>query len=91
MPTDITSDQGLLARIVQAVRGYGKPFDGIMTVSDARLPAVARAAAQLGYATNPAYAYDIAGDKYLTRKLEPSASESFHFADVGQVHDRLRT
>lgn len=89
VPTDITPDEGLPTRIVEAVRGYGKPFDGIMTVSDTRLPAVARAAALLGYATNPADAYDIAGDKYLTRKLEPSASESFHCTDVSQAHDRL--
>lgn len=90
VPMDITPDQELPARIVQAVRSYGKPFHGIMTVSDARLSAAARAAQQMSFATNPADAYDIAGDKYLTRKLEPSASESFQCTDVGQAHDRLK-
>ncbi|KAI1186305.1 hypothetical protein F5B17DRAFT_404327 [Nemania serpens] len=90
VPVDITPDSSLPERLIQAMKGYGKPFDGIMTVSDARLPAVARVAEALGFTTNPSEAYDIAGDKYLTRKLEPSASESFQCTSVEQLHTRLQ-
>jgi glutathione synthase/RimK-type ligase-like ATP-grasp enzyme len=89
VPTDITPDEKLPERLISALRSYGKPFHGIMTVSDSRLAAVARAAEQLGFTTNPAEAYDIAGDKFLTRKLEPSISESFECTSVEQVHERI--
>ncbi|KAI1201803.1 hypothetical protein F5X97DRAFT_338051 [Nemania serpens] len=58
-------------------------------MSDSQLPAVARAAEVLGFTTNPSKAYDIAGDKYTTRKLEPSASESFQCTSVDQLHAHL--
>ncbi|KAM3086334.1 hypothetical protein ACMFMF_000285 [Clarireedia jacksonii] len=89
VPTDITPDENLPERLVSAIRSYGKPFHGTMTASDSRLAAVARAAAQLGFPTNPAEAYDIAGDKFLTRQLEPSISESFECTSVEQVHKRI--
>ncbi|KAI1108970.1 hypothetical protein F5Y14DRAFT_458810 [Nemania sp. NC0429] len=67
VPVDIAPDPSLHERLIEAIKGYGKPFDGIMTRG-----------------------HDIAGDKYLTRKLEPSASESFQCTTVDQLHARLR-
>lgn len=89
VPVDITPDETLPERLIRSIRSYGKSFHGISTVSDAHLAAVARAAGELGLATNPADAYDIAGDKFLTRKLEPSISESFECATVEQVRSRI--
>lgn len=67
---DITSDDGLAARVVEAVRSYPQKIDGIVTISDVRLPAIARACQSLGLPTEIAEAYDIAGDKGRTRLLE---------------------
>ncbi|PQE28704.1 ATP-grasp superfamily protein [Rutstroemia sp. NJR-2017a WRK4] len=89
VPTDIMPDEKLPERLISAIRSYGKPFHGIMTVSDSRLAAVARAAEQLGLTTNPPEAYDIAGDKFLTRKLEPSISESFECTSAEHIHNRI--
>lgn len=86
---DITPDEELPERLICAMRNYGKPFDGIMTVSDSRLPAIARVAELLGFATSPAEAYDIAGDKFRTRQLEPSSSESFECTSVEQACNRI--
>lgn len=89
VPTDTTPDDKRLDRLVQAIRAYGKSFDGIITVSDSRLTAVAQAAQQLVLTTNSPEAYHIAGDKFLTRKLEPSATESFECSSVEQLRSRL--
>lgn len=65
VPVDITPDEKLPERLITAIKRYEKPFEGIMAVSDARLAAVARVAEQLGFSTNPADSYDIAGDSSL--------------------------
>ncbi|KAF2793167.1 hypothetical protein K505DRAFT_338032 [Melanomma pulvis-pyrius CBS 109.77] len=75
---DITTDDSLTARIVDAVRSYPKEIDGIVTISDVRLASIARACRILGLPTESAEAYDIAGDKGRTRLLETvGADESF--------------
>lgn len=63
VPVNISPGPSLHERLIQAIEGYGKRFDGIMTVSDARLPAVAHDAEALGFTTNTSKAYDIAGDE----------------------------
>ncbi|PSN66238.1 glutathione synthetase ATP-binding domain-like protein [Corynespora cassiicola Philippines] len=75
---DITPDEGLDSRIVDAVKSYPYEVDGIVTISDVRLPAIARACRILGLPTENPEAYDIAGDKGRTRLLENvGRSESF--------------
>lgn len=75
---DITPDETLHQRVVDAVRSYPLPIDGIVTISDIRLPSIARACRTLGFPTESAEAYDIAGDKGRTRLLEKvGANESF--------------
>jgi hypothetical protein len=71
---DITPDAGLGQRIAAAVRSYPKPIDGIMTISDVRLAAVAWASNELGLATESPDAYNIAADKGRTRMLEEEES-----------------
>lgn len=87
VPLDITVDDDLTRRIVDAVRAYPLPIDGIVSISDGRLPAVARACEVLGLSTSPPEAYDIAGDKGATRRLEEEGrpSESFTVGSLDEL------
>ncbi|KAK0737727.1 ATP-grasp domain-containing protein [Schizothecium vesticola] len=67
---DITPDSGLSGRVVAAVGSYPEPIDGVVTISDVRLAAVARASRELGLPTESPEAYDIAANKGRTRMLE---------------------
>ncbi|KAF6814870.1 ATP-grasp superfamily protein [Colletotrichum plurivorum] len=78
IPTNIDVDEGFSQRIVDAVKNYPHPVDGITTISDLRLAGVARACEMLGLPTAPSSAYATAGDKAVTRRLEDEGSgESF--------------
>ncbi|RYP71909.1 hypothetical protein DL771_004512 [Monosporascus sp. 5C6A] len=70
IPVSIDVDDGFIQRIVDAVKSYPRHVDGIVSISDARLPGVARACEILGLPTSPSAAYAIAGDKGATRLLE---------------------
>jgi glutathione synthase/RimK-type ligase-like ATP-grasp enzyme len=89
--TDITADEGLADRVVDALRGYPEKVDGIVTISDVRLPAIARACEMLGLPTEQSEAYDIAGDKGRTRMLEPSSlvDESFSLSSADELEPYL--
>lgn len=69
----VEGDEGLTRRIVEAVRSYPHKVDGIVTISDVRLPYVAQACEILGLPTSPSSAYFLAGDKGATRELENAA------------------
>lgn len=66
---DLTLNDGLPDRIVNALSRAKKPVDAITTYTNRFLPFVARAAEKLGLYTNPADAFDIANDKFRTRGL----------------------
>ncbi|KAH6686235.1 hypothetical protein F5X68DRAFT_208578 [Plectosphaerella plurivora] len=89
VPFDITVDEGLAQRIIDAVRAYPLPIDGVVSISDGRLPAVARASEVLGLATSPPGAYDLAGDKGATRRLEEEGrpSESFTISSLDELEE----
>ncbi|KAK3332274.1 hypothetical protein B0T19DRAFT_439126 [Cercophora scortea] len=70
---DLTADDGLAQRVVDAVRAYPEPIDGLVTISDVRLASIARACCMLGLPTEDPEAYDIAADKGATRMLEQAA------------------
>ncbi|KAK0666767.1 hypothetical protein QBC41DRAFT_280369 [Cercophora samala] len=75
---DIAPNDGFPQRVVDAVRNYSKPIDGIVTISDVRLAGVARACEMLNLPTESPEAYEIAADKGRTRLLETvGAKESF--------------
>jgi len=87
---DITTDDGLAGRVVDAVRTYPKKIDGIVTISDVRLASIARACSELGLPTESAEAYDIAGDKGRTRLLEiVGANESFVLPDAEALDHQI--
>ncbi|KNG86857.1 hypothetical protein ANOM_006383 [Aspergillus nomiae NRRL 13137] len=53
-------------RIVESVKAYGKPVDGIVTFADSFWPYIAQAAPQVGLQTASQAALRIATNKYLT-------------------------
>lgn len=89
IPMSVDGDEGLTQRIVDAVRAYPHRVDGIVSISDVRLPLVARACEILGLPTSPAAAYRVAGDKGATRRLEDAAAnggeESFVLATADDL------
>ncbi|QDS72600.1 hypothetical protein FKW77_001470 [Venturia effusa] len=89
VPLDIEIDNGLAQRIVDAVHAYPHRIDGIVTISDFRLPAIAKACEILGLPTSPYEAYAIAKDKAKTRMLEPDAHESFTVSSVKDLQSSL--
>jgi biotin carboxylase len=89
VPVDIEVDQGLSQRIVDAVHAYPHRINGIVTISDFRLPAIAKACEILGLPTSPYEAYDIAKDKAKTRMLEPDAHEAFPLANEEELRALL--
>lgn len=79
IPLNIDADEGLPQRIANAVRAYPHPVHGIVSISDSRLPLVAKACEILGLPTESPEAYRIAGDKGETRKLEMGGREGESF------------
>lgn len=90
---NIDADAGLAQRVVDAVRAYPERIDGIVTISDARLPHVAKACEILGLPTERADAYRIAGDKGATRRLVERESggreESFVLGEAEELEEEL--
>ena len=89
LPVSIEVDGGFTQRIVDAVRTYHHPIDGLMTISDVRLPGVARACEILGLRTSPSTAYGNAGDKAKTRMLEVDAGESLTLSSAAELPSLL--
>lgn len=75
LTTDMTEDHELPNRIATAVKNYPARIDGIFTLSDNYLVAVAQAAELLGLPTSPSSAYKIAYDKGLSRPLSAAPHE----------------
>ncbi|EQB51752.1 hypothetical protein CGLO_08685 [Colletotrichum gloeosporioides Cg-14] len=74
LPVSIAADEGLTQRIVDAVRAYPHPVNGVVCISDVRLPLVARACEILGLSTSSSAAYLRAGNKGVSREIEAAAS-----------------
>ncbi|KAK3346082.1 hypothetical protein B0T25DRAFT_571241 [Lasiosphaeria hispida] len=91
---NIDGDAALAQRIVDAVRAYPERIDGIVTISDARLPHVAKACEVLGLPSEGAEAYKIAGDKGATRRLVESRNgqgESLVLAGAEELEAELQS
>jgi biotin carboxylase len=86
---NIEVDDEFPQRIASAVRGYPHPVDGVMTISDVRLPGVAKACEILGLPTSPYDAYAIAGDKAKTRMLEFATDEVFILSSAEDLPEYL--
>ncbi|KAI1498877.1 hypothetical protein F5X99DRAFT_431098 [Biscogniauxia marginata] len=89
IPVCIDVDEGFVERIVASVKGFHLPIDGIVTISDVRLPGVAAASEILGLPTEPSLAYSLAGDKGATRGLEMSHNDSSWFITIPSI-DEMR-
>ncbi|KAK5743823.1 hypothetical protein LTR17_002445 [Elasticomyces elasticus] len=87
LPVDIAVDDGLVDRIVTAIRNLTLGVDGIVTWTDAYLLPVAEAAALLGLPGFPAQSIASCVDKSFTRLLpcNPTPCQSYHFSN----HDEL--
>lgn len=68
IPTPLTNPPkgDVIDHIVNAVKAYGKPVDGIVTFADSFWPYIAQAAPQVGLQTASQEALRIATNKYLT-------------------------
>ncbi len=71
IPTRLTNppEEDLADRIVESVKAYGKPVDGIVTFADSFWIYIVQAAQQLGLRTASQDAFRIATNKYLTSKF----------------------
>lgn len=77
IPASIDVDAGFPQRIVDVVKCYPLPVDGIVTISDVRLPGIALATEMLGLPTSPSDAHKVAGDKGSTRLMETETDGDF--------------
>jgi hypothetical protein len=77
------------SRIVAAVRKYGEPVDGILTIYDSRQVGVSKAASELGLPTEPTSAYEVIGNKYETSVFE--GRKSFKVATHDEAMRIART
>ncbi|KAB8247345.1 hypothetical protein BDV35DRAFT_404411 [Aspergillus flavus] len=68
IPTRLTNppEEDVADRIIESVKAYGKPVDGIITFADSFWPYIAQAAPQVGLQTASQEALRIATNKYLT-------------------------
>ncbi|CRG87736.1 hypothetical protein PISL3812_04756 [Talaromyces islandicus] len=70
IPIEFGFDADFPSRIVAAVRQYGEPVDGILTIFDSYQIALSIAAGELGLPTEPTSAYEVATDKYKMSAFE---------------------
>jgi biotin carboxylase len=74
IPIDRNPDEGLVDRIITAIKSYDSHIDGIISFFDPLLPATAAAAARLGLPAAPTSALEIATNKYKTSKFDGRAA-----------------
>jgi hypothetical protein len=91
IPFDMTPDEGLSKRIVDAIRAYPLPVDGLYAPSnDPLLLPAARAAEELGLWTLSSKALTISTNKYLTSQLfESTASRVCIVKTVAELEQRI--
>ncbi|KAH7323032.1 hypothetical protein B0I35DRAFT_476927 [Stachybotrys elegans] len=77
IPTSIAVDAGFAQRIVDVVKNHPHKVDGLVTISDGRLPGIAKASEILGLSTEPSDSYLKALDKGTTRMLERKVPGDF--------------
>ncbi|EGO60163.1 hypothetical protein NEUTE1DRAFT_134222 [Neurospora tetrasperma FGSC 2508] len=83
--TDMTEDEGLADRIVQSIKRYGTPVDGIFTLSDNFFVTVAKVAEELGLPCGPVSAFETAVDKYKSRMLQDSPGHTARVTSVEEL------
>ncbi len=76
IPIDMSIDQGLPTRIMDALRACGRTIDGITTTIDVYFDATARVSRILNIPTSPIESIGISQDKYLTQTLFGNDTQS---------------
>ncbi|TGJ83815.1 hypothetical protein E0Z10_g4938 [Xylaria hypoxylon] len=76
-------DPGFVGHIVDAVRSYDGPLDGILTFRDHYKPFIARAAVELSMPTYSVEGYDIATDKFKTSVHE--GHQAYHASSADEA------
>lgn len=70
IPINMTVDDSLPVRVVEALRNYPVQMDGLISFSDMYLIPAAQAAQTLGLPTSGPALFETCRDKYLTRMIE---------------------
>jgi len=87
--TDMAEDAGIVDRITETLRAYPLPIHGIFTLSDNFFVAVASVAAALGLPTCPVSAFETSVDKYLSRLLQASPSQTARVDSIEELQDLM--
>jgi hypothetical protein len=94
LPVDLTADEGLPARIADAVRSYTHTVDGIFTFNELMHVPTAKAAELLSVPTSPVSAYMICTDTYATRTFfdkEDPSFQAMRFFGRDELHARVQS
>lgn len=86
---DLTPDEGLPDRIVEALSKSKGPIDAITTYLDDHLLATARAAKKMGLHTNPLEALEICRDKRKTREVTSADVRVLPVTGVAGLKEQL--
>ncbi|KAH9904929.1 putative carnosine synthase 1, partial [Xylariomycetidae sp. FL2044] len=87
---DVTPDDGLVQRIVDGVKAYPAPIDGICCMFDVLLVPAAAAAEILGLWTDGPEPFSYSTNKFLTRQLlDPESKEHWSVTSVEELEARL--
>ncbi len=92
LPIDMTVDQGLPQRILDALQKSGHQVDGITTTIDVYFDAAAKVSMELGLHTSPIESLAMAQDKYVTRtRFGNSTPLTLLVTDIDDLRKRLDT
>ena len=92
LPIDMTVDQGLPQRILDALQKCDHQIDGITTTIDVYFDAAAKVSLELGLHTSPVESLAMAQDKYATRtRFGNSTPLTLLVTDIDDLRKRLGT
>ncbi|OCL10086.1 hypothetical protein AOQ84DRAFT_402714 [Glonium stellatum] len=90
LPIDMTIDEGLPQRVVDALSGYPAKLDGITTFTDWLLTSTARAAEMLGLTSAPVDSFHRSTDKHTTRIMDlPKDFQVFRITNMDDLEQHL--
>ena len=91
-PIDMTVDQGLPQRILDALQKFDHQIDGITTTIDLYFDAAAKVSLELGLHTSPLESIAMAQDKYATRtRFGNSTPHTLLVTDIDDLRKKLGT
>ncbi|TAQ87328.1 hypothetical protein B7494_g4357 [Chlorociboria aeruginascens] len=89
LPIDMSVNQDLPSRILEALQKSGHSINGITTTIDVYFDAAARVSQTLGLATSPVESLAISVDKYATRVLFGHDAKSYLISDVEDLRQQI--